>query len=96
MIAMCAGVAACSRHGNSLVGAAPIPVLPVQIAKDCADLAQPVDEPVWTKGKRAKVLLAETTSSLLQANERLRSTERCQGKLYDALGTPYDGIAAVK
>lgn len=93
VIAMCAGVAACG-HRNSVVGAAPIPVPAVQVAQDCRELARKVDEPVWTRGKRAKVLLAETTSALVQANQTIEATGHCQDKLYEALGTPYDSIAA--
>jgi hypothetical protein len=66
----------------------------VQVAKDCADLARPVPEPVWSKSKKRRTLLAETTVALVEANETLNATRRCQDKLYDALGTPYDSISA--
>lgn len=87
LIASCAGVAGCARS-NSLVGASPVPVPPVQVAKDCAELARPVPEPVWSKAKTRRTLLAETTVALIEANDTLKASARCQDKLYETLGRP--------
>lgn len=82
MMTICAFEAACANVPQS----APDPG--VQIPRDCEELAQPVTEPEWRKGANPKVLLADTTVALIEANENLESTRTCQARQRETFAAP--------
>ena len=81
MTLICAFVAACNTIPKP-------PPAPIQIPRDCEELAQEVSGPTWVKGANAKGLLADTTVKLEEANGNLAATRACQQQQRETLANP--------